>query len=114
MLKNIISSFKLLLTYLLIISFCEGCSVLGIGDSEFGCNGIPDKKSCKSAREVYLNRNNIFKINEVSPSLSELNSNKHVVVTIVEPYVDDENRVHERQIIKGYISLEDINYSSEK
>lgn len=35
------------------ISLLSGCSWLQVGSSEYGCKGMPDGVTCKSAREVY-------------------------------------------------------------
>lgn len=35
------------------IAALSGCSVLGVGESEFSCSGLPDKVGCLSARDMY-------------------------------------------------------------
>ncbi|WP_166255979.1 type IV conjugative transfer system lipoprotein TraV [Marinobacter salicampi] len=35
------------------LSALTGCSAIGMGESEFSCSGIPEKRGCMSARDVY-------------------------------------------------------------
>ncbi len=41
----------------LALSTLSGCSVLGVGEEEFACTGMPDSVYCHSARDVYEKTN---------------------------------------------------------
>ena len=41
----------------LALSALSGCSVLGVGEEEFACTGMPDSVYCHSARDVYEKTN---------------------------------------------------------
>lgn len=63
---------KLGLTAALLLTI-SGCTSLGLGESEYGCKGMPDGVQCMSSREVYMATNNG---NKIYAPLSEGGGNK--------------------------------------